>query len=182
MKAIASATALAWILLAGSTARAQLYSVTSKLSCYDGTLGGPARLDKTTYDSDELAAFVLGFPPSIGPLFALVLDSEGGDIGVVQRCDGAPRQAVTDLEACEAGGHSDETGVAVKLACTQNMVDWGATSVDGKLLCLWSQKAKLMGPLSLKGSCEGAITVAGAPCWLQLKVGKPFEMRLPCPK
>jgi hypothetical protein len=167
--------ALLGVTLLAASARADLYDVKAKLTCYSvSKIDG--KLEATNGDSSKIVSIVTGGDPD--GLYALEQDIGSGDLQVVQRCDGALLVSLTHDLTCAIGGQSDPKE---KLACPFELLDWGQASVNGSLLCLETIREKPNGPSIFNGKCNGALVINDVPCSLSFTFGKPFKPAGACP-
>jgi hypothetical protein len=150
-----------------------LFRVSAKLVCSAVKDTTTAKLEKITLTNDDIMAIALGFDNVTG--FDIVYNPGNDKLQVVEDCNG---ESVADLVAFAYGGTSAKTvGDSVKFAHGSflSLVDWGSTTVTGAIECSYTGVEKNDLPVSVKGTCAGAVHFGTSVCQLQAHVTKPFK-------
>ncbi|HTO53046.1 MAG TPA: hypothetical protein VMR50_06625 [Myxococcota bacterium] len=163
---------LASVASAGSVIE-PLFRVSAKLVCSAVKDSTTAKLDKNTLTNDDVIDIALGLTDPNG--FDIVYNPGNDKLQVVESCNG---ESVADLVAFAFSGTSAKAASdSVKFAHDSflSLVNWGSTTVTGALQCTYSGVEKNDLPVSVKGTCTGAVHFGTSVCQLQAHVTKPFK-------
>lgn len=143
--------------------------VTGKMTCFEEQFDGS--LAKRTLDKDDIVSFIAAVSKSDAHLYhELVFDQ--GSLLAVTRCDGEEVEAAHDFDVCAFS--SDFS----KGACSSATRDWTGHEDHGLLLCDYKYNAAKD---TQSGSCTGTVVIQSVPCRIELKFGKTFRAKGPCP-
>jgi hypothetical protein len=150
-----------------------LFRVSAKLVCSAVADPATAKLAKTTLTNDDIIADALGFTNVTG--FDVVYNPGNDKLEVVEDCNG---ESVFELVDFAYGGTTAKpAGDSVKFAHASflSLVNWGSTTMTGAIACTYSGVEKNDLPVSMKGTCTGAIHFGTSVCQFQAHLTKPFK-------
>ncbi len=114
---------------------------------------------------------------------ALTYDSDTRELHVINRCDESVVQCdLSNHGVCSSSTRETSSKYKTNRACTDELLNIGASEVEGSMLCLENEGYSFSShKFSFGAACQATLEVDGLPCVLAFKSGKLFKESAVCP-